>query len=475
MRLLVIGAGYVGLVSAACFANIGHHVTCLDIDEEKIAKLRRGGTPIYEQGLGELIRDNLREGRLNFSTSYRDCNGREAIFIAVDTPSLASGGCDRSQLRSVRLSLAKALCIDQSGSPLIVMKSTAPVGTCEWMGEVLQRELFLLKKEIVFDVASNPEFLREGVAVRDFLHPDRVVLEIKKRGLKERIKGPIDGEQLLREIYAPLHLLEEQLLCVDLRSNEMIKYASNAMLACRISFMNEMAQISERVGADVEMVRQGMGSDGRIGQDFLHAGAGFGGSCFPKDLRALRHRAREEGVSTAILDAVEQVNVRQQHLLSQKVCEYYRGHIEGRLFALWGLAFKPGTDDLREAPSLTLVTDLLARGAALKLYDPAAMPRAKKLFSTDLSYEQLSRITFAQTALDATQGSDGLILVTEWPEFRAINLNELSMKGRVIFDGRNLFEPKRAQEAQLDYISIGRRDQLLAQQCASSEAKIPSL
>lgn len=446
MELLVIGTGYVGLVTGTCFAEVGFHVTCLDIDSSKIEKLQRNEIPIYETGLQEMVARNSKAGRLRFTTSYEEGLKNPGVaFICVDTPSNSEGACDLSSVRKVAVNLAGHM-----KKPLVVVnKSTAPIGTCENIRDLIAEELKKLGKDIPFSIASNPEFLKEGCAVADFLKPDRVVI-----GVDDEKTG-----EVLSTLYSPFNLNRDRLLIVDLRSSEMIKYAANAMLATRISFMNELAGLCEHLGCDINLVRKGLGSDTRIGHSFLYPGVGFGGSCFPKDIRALRSLAKRVNYPTMVLDAVDLLNRSQKRVLSLKILHYFGERAKPTL-AIWGLAFKPETDDMREAPSLTLIETLFHRGYTLRLFDPIAMESAKK--ALDAMEVTGPRIIWCSSEHDAATGSDGIALVTEWKQFRQVDFEELKkeMEGRVVFDGRNQYRLEDLAKHGFDYISIGRKSYL---------------
>ena len=433
MKIAVIGSGYVGLVVGTCFADTGNKVYCVDVDEKKIARLQAGEVPIFEPGLEELIQRNVQEGRLTFSTDVATAIKKAAvIFIAVGTPPGEDGSAD---LRYV-LAVADSIGTHMESPKTVVLKSTVPVGTNKKV-----RARIAAKTRIDFDVVSNPEFLKEGAAIEDFTKPDRVVI-----GCETEM-----GRKVMEELYSPYLRTGKPLLFMDPASAEMTKYAANAMLATRISFMNEMARICEVVGADVNHVRKGIGTDARIGFPFLFAGVGYGGSCFPKDVRALVQTAREHGYEPHIVPAVEEVNQEQKHLLVQKVLKHFGNDLKGRHFALWGLAFKPKTDDMREAPSLVVIEGLRAAGATVTAFDPEAMKETKRMIGDAIQY--------ADNALDACKGADALILVTEWSEFRHLDLEEIKplLKGRVLFDGRNIWDPARVRAQGFEYHGIGVR------------------
>ena len=439
MKITIIGSGYVGLVSGACFADLGNDVVCLDTDEKKIALLRDGGIPIYEPGLQQLVTHNVAAGRLRFTTDVEEGVAHGAVqFIAVGTPSDQDGSAD------MRYVIAAARNIGRSMSEyrVVVNKSTVPVGTSERVRAAIAEELKSRSLDLPFSVVSNPEFLKEGAAVADFMRPDRIVV------------GSSDehATQIMRQIYAPILRNHDRILVMDPRSAELTKYAANAMLATRISFMNELANLSEKLGANIESVRRGIGSDQRIGYDFLYAGVGYGGSCFPKDIQALQHTAGEYGMQLTIVDSVEKANRTQKQRLLEKVRGRFGEQLDGRRFAVWGLSFKPNTDDMREAPSRVVINGLLARGASITAYDPVAMEEAMKIFANEPG------VRFATSTVGALDGADALIIVTEWKEFRSPDLDDMKkrLKSPVVFDGRNLYDPVVMREAGIEYFSMGR-------------------
>ena len=439
MRLTVIGTGYVGLVAGAGFSDFGNDVTCVDVDAGKIARLERGEVPIYEPGLDTLIAKNVKAGRLRFSTDVASAIQRaEAVFIGVGTPSADDGSADLSAVFAVAETIGKNL---PEGFTVVATKSTVPVGTADKVRTILQREVSRREGRREFGVASNPEFLKEGAALEDFTKPDRVVIGCETEGARK----------VMEELYSPYVRTGKPILFMDPPSAEMTKYAANAMLATRISFMNEMARICEVVGADVNHVRKGIGTDERIGFPFLFAGVGYGGSCFPKDVRALVSTAKEHGYQPHIVPAVEKVNEEQKHLLFAKIQKHFGGNLKGKHFAVWGLAFKPKTDDMREAPSLVLIDALLKAGATVCAFDPEAMKETKRIVG--------DKIRYSDSALGACQGADGLVLVTEWSEFRHVDTAELKskMKGNVLFDGRNIWDGARVREQGFTYYGIGVR------------------
>ncbi|MBF8263269.1 MAG: udg-B [Parachlamydiales bacterium] len=445
MHLAIIGTGYVGLITGACFAEMGHTVTCLDIDQAKIENLKKGTIPIYEPGLEELVKRNTASQRLFFTTEYSEAiPAAQFCFIAVPTPSRSDDSCDLSYVESAARQIGQHM----KSELIVVNKSTVPVGTAQRVREIIQKELANRNSSISFNVASNPEFLKEGAAIQDCLKPDRIIIGAD---------NPKTAEWL-RELYAPFMINHDKILMMDIPSAEMTKYAANAMLAARISFMNEIAEICKQVGANVNEVRKGIGSDSRIGYSFLYPGVGYGGSCFPKDIRALSAKAREVGCEPRLLDAIDYVNNRQKKVLSQKIMNYFdqRGGIQGKTIAVWGLSFKPDTDDMREAPSLIFIKELIDAGAHLRLFDPIAMPNARNLL------KNLSNLTWCQDELDAARNADAVALLTEWKQFRFVDFNPVRsfMKGIAFFDGRNQYKPLEMKNKGFDYIAIGVPDQL---------------
>ncbi|MDE3046278.1 MAG: UDP-glucose/GDP-mannose dehydrogenase family protein [Verrucomicrobiota bacterium] len=443
MLILVVGTGYVGLVTGACFAEMGHTVICLDIDLEKIEKLKQGIIPIFEPGLEELVKRNVQQNRLTFTTSYSENVPRANVcFIAVPTPSKEDGSCDTQYVESAALSIAR----EMREYKIIVNKSTVPVGTAAFVAKTIREEQARQGISIPFDVVSNPEFLKEGAAVQDCLKPDRIIIG----------SDSPKATEVMKEIYSAFTLSHDRIITMDTLSAEMTKYAANAMLATRISFMNEIAEICKQVGANVNEVRKGIGSDTRIGYSFLYPGVGYGGSCFPKDIRALIATAKQVGVEPSVLQAVDRVNVRQKKLLAQKAIRYFanRGGIEGKSIAVWGLSFKPDTDDMREAPSLEFIDQMLAAGAHLRLFDPIAIPNAKKMFPNH------SSLTWCNNELEAATGADAIVLLTEWKQFRLVDFKPIRehMRGIAFFDGRNQYKPVDMKSRGFDYISIGAPD-----------------
>jgi len=439
MKITLFGSGYVGLVTGACFAEVGNDVLCVDVDAHKVARLQRGEIPIHEPGLDEVVRRNAAGGRLRFTTAIAEGIAHGLfLFIAVGTPPDEDGSADLQHVRAV----ARAIGQHVDGYRVVVNKSTVPVGTAEVVRETIAAVLAERGLELPFTVVSNPEFLKEGVAVADFMRPDRIIIGCDD----ER------AARLLRTLYAPFNRNRDRLLEMDVRSAELTKYAANALLATKISFMNEIANLAERLGADVEKVRVGIGADPRIGYHFIYPGAGYGGSCFPKDVKALEYTARSVDYEAALLQAVEAVNQRQKTVLFAKIERHFQGDLDGRTFALWGLAFKPGTDDMREAPSRVLLDALWAAGATVQAYDPAAMNEARRL------YGERPDLRLCPQPLAALENADALVIITEWslfrsPDFAAIRL---ALKQPVIFDGRNLYDPDELSEAGFIYYAIGR-------------------
>jgi len=442
MKVTAIGTGYVGLVTGACLAEMGNHVVCLDVNAEKIRILNEGQIPIHEPGLLEIVRRNVAAGRLQFTTDVDQAvNHGTIMFIGVGTPPDEDGSADLQYVLAAARSIGQRM----TDYKVIVDKSTVPVGTADRVRAAVAEELAKRGSTLNFSVVSNPEFLKEGAAVEDFMKPDRIIV------------GSDDEQATLfmRALYSPFTRNHDRMIVMDLRSAEFTKYAANAMLATRISFMNELALLAERVGADIELVRRGIGSDPRIGYSFLYAGAGYGGSCFPKDVKALIRAAEGEGIPLRVLTAVEAANERQKLLLVDKVVERFGGDLAGRHFALWGLAFKPNTDDMREAPALVIVQELLKRGATLAAYDPVAMPEAQRLLG------HLDGLRFCDSAEAALGDADALLLVTEWKEFRTPDFDGIksALKQPVVFDGRNQWEPALMQAMGLEHHGIGRGGQ----------------
>ncbi|URI10271.1 UDP-glucose/GDP-mannose dehydrogenase family protein [Aquincola tertiaricarbonis] len=439
MKITVVGAGYVGLVTGACLAEMGNHVVCLDVDERKIAMLQRGEIPIHEPGLDAVVQRNAAAGRLQFTTDVASAVGHGTLqFIGVGTPPDEDGSADLQYV----LAAARNIGRHMTDYKVIVDKSTVPVGTADKVRAAVREELAARGLSMDYAVVSNPEFLKEGAAVDDFMRPDRVVV------------GSDDERAtlLMRAVYAPFMRNHDKLIVMDVRSAEFTKYAANAMLATRISFMNELALLAERVGADIELVRKGIGSDPRIGTHFLYAGAGYGGSCFPKDVKALIHIGADNGVPLQVLNAVEAANERQKHVLVERVVARFGEDLTGRTLAVWGLAFKPNTDDMREAPSRVVIAELVKRGAKIRAYDPVAMHEAQRVL------EGVPGVTFVTGQQAALEGADALLIVTEWKEFRNPDFEfiKATLKQPVVFDGRNLYEPALMKAFGIEYLAIGR-------------------
>ncbi|MGE0349666.1 UDP-glucose dehydrogenase family protein [Hydrogenophaga sp.] len=440
MKITVVGTGYVGLVSGACLSEVGNDVLCLDVNPDKIRILEEGGIPIFEPGLKEMVQRNVAAGRLHFTTDVARAVHHGTIqFIAVGTPPDEDGSADMQYVLAAARNIGRLM----TDYKVVVDKSTVPVGTADRVREAIADELRQRGVQTPYAVVSNPEFLKEGAAVEDFMRPDRIIV------------GASDEQavHLMRAIYAPFQRNRERLIVTDVRSAELTKYAANAMLATRISFMNELANLAEALGADIEMVRQGMGSDPRIGHHFLYPGAGYGGSCFPKDVKALIKTAADQGgLDLKVLTAVEAANDAQKHVLGRKVKQRFGEELEGRHFAVWGLAFKPNTDDMREAPSLELLADLLATGATATVYDPVAMHEARRVLGDE------PRIRYAKSPNEALENADALVIVTEWKEFRSpdFDLIKQRLKQPLIIDGRNLYDPALVRGMGIDYLAIGR-------------------
>ncbi len=438
MKIAIVGTGYVGLVTGTCFAETGVDVVCVDIDKKKIDNLKEGILPIYEPGLKSMLDRNSEKGRLMFSTSLKDnIQDCEAVFIAVGTPPDEDGSADLKHV----LAVAKEMGQSMNEYVVVITKSTVPIGTAGKVKEVIRNELKMQKKSIEFDVASNPEFLKEGSAVEDFMKPARIIVGTDS----ER------AEKIIRRLYKPFLINNHPIHFMDIPSAEMTKYAANSMLATKISFMNDIANLCEIVGADVNMVRRGIGSDPRIGNRFIYPGAGYGGSCFPKDVKAMIKTGKEKNHPLRILQAVEEVNEDQKRLLYKKIAYHFKGNVKGKTIAIWGLSFKPNTNDIREAPSLVLINQLLENKVKIKAYDPVAMDETKKILG--------ERIEYGTDIYEVVLDSDALVLVTEWPEFKTPNYKVLSklLKNRVIFDGRNIYEPQEMKENGFTYYCIGRQ------------------
>jgi len=440
VKITVIGTGYVGLVTGTCLAEVGNEVLCLDVDQKKIDTLRAGGIPIYEPGLEDMVKRNVEAGRLSFTTDIEASVAYGQIqFIAVGTPPDEDGSADLQYVVAAARSIGRHM----QDYKLVVDKSTVPVGTADKVRAALQEELGKRGAAIEFNVASNPEFLKEGAAVDDFMKPDRIVIGTDS----ER------ATSLLRQLYAPFQRNHDRLTVMDVRSAELTKYAANAMLATRISFMNELAVLAEKLGADIEQVRHGIGSDPRIGYHFLYAGCGYGGSCFPKDVQALRRTAQENGIPLRVLDAVEAANEVQKQILVNKLTVRLGKDLKGKRLAMWGLAFKPNTDDMREAPSRSMLEALWAMGASVSAYDPAAMEETRRI------YGERADLQLVDGPMDALKGADALLIVTEWKVFRSPNFDTMKalLKAPLIFDGRNLYDPRAMRDMGFDYLPIGRQ------------------
>ncbi len=436
MKITVIGTGYVGLVTGTCFAEVGVDVTCVDIDEKKIDNLKKGILPIYEPGLEEMVTRNTQKNRLHFSTSLKESLfNSDVAFIAVGTPPDEDGSADLKYVLAVAAGIGQHM----EKPVVVVTKSTVPVSTAEKVRRAVQAELDKRGSKLDFYVASNPEFLKEGAAIEDFMKPDRIVVGTDRD----------EAEEIMRKLYKPFLLNGHPIIFMDIPSAEMTKYAANAMLATKISFMNDVANLCEIMGADVNMVRKGIGSDGRIGPKFIYPGIGYGGSCFPKDVKALIKTARENKYPMRILQAVEDVNDAQKEVLFNKVRTHFNNQLKGKTFALWGLSFKPKTDDMREAPSLVIIEKLLQAGASVIAYDPVAVHEAQRILGDTISY--------TNDMYDALNGADALLIVTEWPEFRSPDFEEIKkrLNHQLIFDGRNIFEPKDIKNAGFGYYCIG--------------------
>lgn len=451
MDLCVIGTGYVGLVTGACFAEMGNEVWCVDVDAAKIEGLKAGKLPIYEPGLEEIVERNYQEGRLRFTTDLGEAMAEcDVLFIAVGTPPLEDGSADLQHVLTVARDIGRRL----SRYSVIVDKSTVPVGTAERVRRAIQAELDARGVSIPFDVVSNPEFLKEGAAVEDFMRPDRIIVGTDSEAARER----------MAELYAPFNRSHQRVIHMGVRDAEMTKYAANAMLATKISFMNEIAALCERYGVDVENVRLGIGADHRIGYHFIYPGCGYGGSCFPKDVKALIAMAQAAGVEPEVLAAVEERNAKQKRVLEEKIVARFGEDLTGRTFGVWGLAFKPGTDDMREAPSIPLIEGLIGRGAKVRAYDPVAMDNARRVFPAQWFDE--GRLVFTRHQYDALEEADAMVLVTEWKPFRHPDFAAIKrlLKTPVIFDGRNQYDPQQLQRLGIAYLGIGRANALAGEE-----------
>ena len=434
MKLGIIGTGYVGLVSGVCFAENGNNVLCMDVDEKKIERLKKGDPVIYEPGLEELLEKNLNEGRVEFTSSLKDVVQKtDVIFMCLPTPPLEDGSVDMTRVLEVAGNMAKYI----NGYKVIVSKSTVPIGTCDKL-----KKLISSKTKKKFDVVSNPEFLKEGAAVTDFMSPDRVVVGTKSKRAAD----------IMKELYSSFMRVSERFILMDERSSELTKYAANSMLALRISFMNELANLSGIVKADINMIRTGIGSDPRIGSSFLFPGVGYGGSCFPKDVKGLLNTSKDHGYDFKILKTIDEINEKQKQVLVDKILKHYKNNIKGKTFTIWGLSYKPRTDDLREAPALTIIEKLLEHGAKINAFDPVANENFKILYG-----KKFKQVKIFKDNYSALKNSEGLVLVTEWNEFRKLNVEKLKelMKSRVIFDGRNIYNPKFIRQNGFKYYGIG--------------------
>lgn len=440
MKITVIGTGYVGLVTGACLAEVGHNVVCMDIDDKKIRMLNKGQIPIYEPGLEQKVKSNYDAGRLSFTTDPKHAvNSSDIIMIAVGTPPDEDGSADLSAV----LAVARMIATQMQREKIIVTKSTVPVGSADKVKAAIKEVLKERGSTLKFDVGSNPEFLREGRAVDDFMKPDRIIIGSDKK----------ETRKTLEQVYAPFMRSHNRVISMDIRSAELTKYAANAMLATKISFMNEMSNIAERVGADIENVRRGIGSDHRIGYDFIYPGVGYGGSCFPKDVKALAATARQYEYKARLVEAVEDVNEAQKSVLVEKIKRHFGENLEGRVFALWGLAFKPNTDDMREAPSRVIIDALISAGAKIQAYDPEAMDEAKRIYG-----KRKRGLKYAKNQWAALKEADALVIVTEWKTFQALDFDKLktNLKNHVIFDGRNIYNPDTMKAEGIKHYAIGR-------------------
>lgn len=440
MKIAVVGTGYVGLVTGTCFAEMGNDVICVDNNSDKISMLNRGEMPIFEEGLEPMVYRNVQEKRLSFTTDIRhSVETSSVIFIAVGTPPDEDGSADLKYV----LAVAKDIGRYMNGYKVVVDKSTVPVGTADKVKDTIEQELKKRGVSYQFDVVSNPEFLKEGVAIDDFMKPDRIIIGTDSQ----------HARKIMQELYSSFTLQSDRIIFMGVRSAEMAKYAANALLATKISFMNELSRLCEKLNADIEEVRKGIGSDTRIGYKFLYPGVGYGGSCFPKDVKALIRMAQENDSSAKILEAVEEVNETQKMVLVQKVFAYFDENLKDKTFAVWGLSFKPMTDDMREAPSRIIINELIRRGAKVQAYDPAAINEAKRIFGEN------PNITYAKDQYEALDGADALLLITEWHQFRHPNFEEIKrrLRKKVIFDGRNQYDPQKIREMGFTYFAIGRR------------------
>ena len=440
MKITVIGTGYVGLVTGACLADVGIEVSCVDIDQKKIEQLKKGIIPIYEPGLDAIVLRNINNKRLHFTTQLQEViEEAEAIFIAVGTPPKDNGSAELKYVMQVAAEIGMFI----NNYKVVITKSTVPVGTNQKIKEVIEQQIKNRGKDIPFSMVSNPEFLKEGAAIADFMRPDRVVVGVEDEAAKE----------IMERIYKPIQLSGERLVYMDIVSAEITKYAANAMLATKISFMNDMANLCELVGADINMVRNGIGTDARIGKKFIYAGVGYGGSCFPKDVKAIVNTAKEYNYQLRVLEAVDQVNEDQKYVMVQKIKKHFGDNLTGKKFAVWGLSFKPNTDDMRDAPSIIIINELVKAGAAVSVYDPISMEQAQKFYIGD-------KATYTQNSYDALHQADALLLITEWPEFRIPDWQKVAalLKNKVVFDGRNIYDQEYLQEMGFAYFGIGRKN-----------------
>jgi len=440
MKVSVIGTGYVGLVTGTCLAEVGHHVLCVDVDKRKIDMLHKGIIPIYEPGLEDMVKRNVEQGRLQFTSNIEESVAFGKVqMIAVGTPPGEDGSADLKYIIAAAKDIGRLM----KEPKIVVNKSTVPVGTVDLVKKTISEQLQSRNLNVQFHVVSNPEFLKEGAAIEDFMKPDRIIVGAESP----------DAVETMKSLYAPFERNHDKMIVMDPRSSEFTKYAANAMLATRISFMNELTRLADKVDADIEWVRKGIGSDPRIGYHFLYPGVGYGGSCFPKDVKALLQMGKERNIDLGVLDAVENANKEQRNYFVSKILNHFDRNVKGKKFALWGLAFKPNTDDMREAPSIDIVKTLLSLGAEIKAYDPIAMEEAKKALKDEKG------ISFCEKAKSALEDADALIVVTEWTEFKSLDFAALKslMIGRVIFDGRNIYNPKEVTEQEFKYFGLGRR------------------
>jgi len=439
MKITIIGSGYVGLVTGTCFAEVGNDVVCLDLDKKKIQSLKKGVIPIYEPNLSELIQKNTANNRLQFTTNSQEAiEHAELLFIAVGTPSNEDGSADLQHVLAVADSIAEHM----QTPKIVINKSTVPVGTADKIRANIKQKLKVLNKQIDFEVVSNPEFLKEGAAITDFMKPDRIIIGASNDNAAKKV----------HDLYAPFNRNHDRIFQMDVRSAELTKYAANAMLATKISFMNELANLAEYLEADIEQVRIGIGADSRIGYSFIYPGCGYGGSCFPKDVRALKVLANEQGYQANIISAVEKTNEKQKTVLFNKVNHHFNGDLKNKIFALWGLSFKPNTDDMREAPSLKVINSLINAGATIQAHDPIAMDECAKMYGKN------DKLILCESENEALEGADALIIVTEWQQYRTPNFEKikLALKQPVIFDGRNIYNPQNLAKLGITYYAIGR-------------------